>query len=210
VVLKHPVLYRQGRDNLDMNMSQLSLWLCYAVVHSLLVFWLPYASFAAQDTVWDAAGKGLTDGFDVRGFAVFCTMTWAMQLSVSLNTLHWTRWNYGLIIFSQTVFYLFCITLSSSATFSWEFVGVTLQTLARPAFYLNIALSCAALTLLDLGVKATRLAVAPQACETARVWESLKKPWPEEAGSSSIVSSSAPSSSSSSNSSAKNLTAPRR
>ena len=102
MVLKHPALYRQGRDNLDMNVSQVLQWLGYAVVHSLLVFWLPYASFSLKDTAWEPR-TGYSQGIDVRGLAIFCAMTWAMQLSVSWSTLTWTRWNWGVIAFSQSV-----------------------------------------------------------------------------------------------------------
>ena len=149
-------------------MHELASWLVYAVLHSLLVFWLPFGSFKG-DTVWDAS-KGLLDGTEVRGFVIFCTMTWAMQLSVSLNTLSWTRWNYGLILFSQFVFYIFCLVLASSRIFSTDFLGVTTSALSRPAFYLNIMLSCASLTLLDFTFKGVRLAVAPRPCDTARLW----------------------------------------
>jgi len=149
-------------------MHELASWLVYAVLHSLLVFWLPFGSFKG-DTVWDAS-KGLMDGIEIRGFVIFCTMTWAMQLSVSLNTLSWTRWNYGLILFSQFVFYIFCLVLASSRIFSADFLGVTTSALSRPAFYFNIMLSCASLTLLDFTFKGIRLAVAPKPCDTARLW----------------------------------------
>ena len=171
-MLKHPILYRQGLENLDMNMPELVGWLGLAVLHSLLVFWLPYASFSPRDTVWDAS-SGLMDGIDVRGLVVFCVMTWAMQLSISLNTLSWTRWNIGLIALSQVVFYIFVLVMASSTAFSWDFVGVATQALARPAFYLNVALSCAALTLVDVGVKGARLAFAPRPCDVARKWDSM-------------------------------------
>jgi magnesium-transporting ATPase (P-type) len=196
VVLKHPALYRQGRDNLDMNVSQVLQWLGYAVVHSLLVFWLPYASFSLKDTAWEPR-TGYSQGIDVRGLAIFCAMTWAMQLSVSFSTLTWTRWNWGVIAFSQAVFYVFVAVLASSAAFSWDFVGVAARAFGSAPFYLNMGLSCAALTLLDVAVKGARLALAPQACETARVWHGLGV-WREEDGSAPEGSSAA-----------KNLTAPR-
>ena len=195
MVLKHPALYRQGRDNLDMNVSQVLQWLGYAVVHSLLVFWLPYASFSLKDTAWEPR-TGYSQGIDVRGLAIFCAMTWAMQLSVSFSTLTWTRWNWGVIAFSQAVFYVFVAVLASSAAFSWDFVGVAARAFGSAPFYLNMGLSCAALTLLDVAVKGARLALAPQACETARVWHSLGV-WREEDGSAADAGG------------AKNLTAPR-
>jgi len=146
----------------------------YAVLHSVLIFWLPYGSFSVKDTPWDYKyGRG--DGIDVRGFATFCSMIWAMQLAVGLITLSWTKWNIGVIIFSQVVFFIFAIILSLSTSFTYDWYGVALQALNRPAFYLCISLVCGAFMLVELTLMGTRLAVAPRADETARLWESKGK-----------------------------------
>lgn len=164
-------MYAVGRNNLDLNITVLLGWLGYGILHSVIIFWLPYASHSTKDTVWDGT-SGYNDGLDIKGFTTFCAMVWCMQLAVSLITHTWTRWNWGLIAFSQVMFYLFAIVLASSTSFSPEFLGVALYTLARGAFYLNCILVCGTFLLVELTITALRLAYAPRADETARLWES--------------------------------------
>jgi hypothetical protein len=165
------VLYGTGREFSDLNVARLLQWGGSAVVHGVLVFWLVYAAFDAADTTWDLSSRG--DGLDVRGLTTFFVMTWTMQLTFALEVLTWTRVHAAVLAISQVGFLLFAVVYNVLLSASPNFYGVTFETLARPAFWLLIALVMGAVLAYELGARALRTSIWPRPEETARLWAAL-------------------------------------
>lgn len=166
-VYHDPGTYSTGISYGDLNVPLMVRWIARGVVHASLVFWIPYLSYAAHDTVTDARA-GQADGMTLAGFTTFLAMVWAMQLVVALETLTWTRSGAGSIAFSMTVFYAFVLVYAGLATFSSEFYGVALTAFSRPAHWLAGLCTLGAVVLVELTGEALRLQFAPAAIDAKR------------------------------------------
>jgi hypothetical protein len=160
-------VYAVGLFYMDFNLKTMRTWAIKAIVHSVLVFWIPYGCYSVIDGSWDSS-SGMTDGLAVAGLATFCSLVWGMQLTVSFQTFYWTRLNTIFIAISMIGWYIFILFYSNLNSVSPEFYGVTFTTLARPSYWLMIILVLGAMTLYDFSYELIRLQFFPTAIDVAR------------------------------------------
>ena len=73
-------------------------WIALAVLHSVIVFWIPYSLYAPTDGTESA--KGVTDGMDVSGLMTFTSLACGMTLKVALEMNSWSWLNHLVIVVS--------------------------------------------------------------------------------------------------------------
>lgn len=152
---------------MDLNVKKMLQWIGKAVAHSAIVFWVPYGCYSAFNGSWDPSG-GKVDGLAVAGLTTFSSLVWGMQLTVSLQTLHWTWLNHLFLWLSIAGFYVFILLYSNLYSMTPEFYGVTVITLSRPAYWFMLVLVLGMMLLFDLTVELVRSQLFPQAIDIAR------------------------------------------
>ncbi len=165
-MLAHPSVYASGLYNLDLNVPLMLKWIAAAIVHSLILFWLPYGVYMGIDAAFSRNGSA--DGFEMASWTTFSALVWGMQLSVSLQTLSWTRLNIIMMLISMIGWYVIFLVYSNLRSFSPQFYGVALLALTRPAYYLTILFTLGAQLLWDLSLESIRTTFFPDSVDIAR------------------------------------------
>ncbi len=134
-------------------------WGATAIIHSVIVFWIPYGTYAVWDTLWDGE-TGYTQGLNTAGLSTFICLVWGMQLTVSFITLSWTKWNVGILVLSQVGFYCFLL-LYQALWVAPDFWAVLSMTAQNAAHWLSIVLVLGTMMLWDVSLELMRSQVSP-------------------------------------------------
>jgi hypothetical protein len=159
--------YQVGLTGSDLNLRKIMTWIVRAVLHSAVVFWLPFGCYALNGPLWDAS-HGMSDGLDVAGFATFCALIWGMQFKVSMETLSWTYLNHIFLWASIIIFYIFAIGYSNIFSLSPQMYGVAVITLMRPTYWLMLVLVLGTMVAVDFTLELVRLEFFPTPVDIAR------------------------------------------
>ena len=170
--LAHPAVYAQGREGLDLNPRRMLVWLGQAVLHSAVVFWLPYGVYGADDVGTSpsgaAGGGGGATGQAAAGILTFSCLVWGMTLKVAFETLSWTYLNTLMVALSMLGFYAFILVYQSFSSFSPEFYGVASEALGRSSYWLTLALVLGIMVALELVLQLLVSQFAPAPVDIAR------------------------------------------
>ncbi|XP_053599624.1 probable phospholipid-transporting ATPase IA isoform X4 [Plodia interpunctella] len=86
IMLKHPVLYIPSQKGLLFNVQVFWVWAVNALLHSVLLFWLPVL-LCAHEALWPAGGVG---GYLVLGNFIYTYVVLTVCLKAGLATHSWT------------------------------------------------------------------------------------------------------------------------
>ncbi|RHY26854.1 hypothetical protein DYB32_007284, partial [Aphanomyces invadans] len=92
-----PPLYMTGQRNEDLNVKYFSWWIFNAFYHAFISFFLP---------VYIIRGFS-TEAFHVQGTTIYSGLLMTMNLKVIYETLSWTVFSYGFMVFSFLLFFFF-------------------------------------------------------------------------------------------------------
>jgi magnesium-transporting ATPase (P-type) len=164
--LSHPAVYAVGMLYKDLNMKKMLYWIMRAVLHSAIVFWLPYGAFAPVDGTVDGQG-GLVDGMSVAGLTTFLALVWAMQVKVGMIASTWTWINHLVIWLSMLGFYGFVLIYQLLSGFAPDFFHVANVAFSRPSHWLSIILVMGVMAACDFAIDGVRLEFFPTATDIA-------------------------------------------
>ena len=77
--LQHPQVYESGRKNMYLSVRKMAQWICHAIIHGLIIFFIPLFAFL-YGAAWSPDGK--SDGLYVAGLAIYTCMIFAMHWKV--------------------------------------------------------------------------------------------------------------------------------
>jgi magnesium-transporting ATPase (P-type) len=152
--LDHPSVYEVGRKYADLNMKKILTWICWAILHSVLVFWLVYGIMGPTEGSWSS--DGLNSGLSEAGLTHFNTLVWAMQFEVGMQTISWSWVNYFVLALSMGLFYIVLFGYSQLNTMSPEFYGVAARTFSSPTYWLMILLMFGAMIAFEYSAELVR------------------------------------------------------
>mmetsp|Transcript_26465 Transcript_26465/g.82638 ORF Transcript_26465/g.82638 Transcript_26465/m.82638 type:complete len:1298 (+) Transcript_26465:325-4218(+) len=78
--MKHPYLYIQGRNNLDMDAKAICSWVGTALVHGIIIYGIPFLQYPGM------TDDGMGQGFLVWGTTVFISLVFSMNTKVLEET----------------------------------------------------------------------------------------------------------------------------
>jgi magnesium-transporting ATPase (P-type) len=113
--MANPPLYKTGQRNEDLNLKSFSIWICNAMYHACISFWL---------------GRFIVDAYldqaiHLQGITIYTGLLMTMNAKVILETLSWTIISYGFVIFSFGLFFFFLGVYPYCTFLSWDMWGVT-------------------------------------------------------------------------------------
>jgi magnesium-transporting ATPase (P-type) len=171
--LAHPSVYAVGLRYADLNMKKILTWIAWAVLHSVIVFWVFFGVMGANsldgskpvENGWESNGQ--QEGLYVQGTGQFSVMLWAMQFEVLMQTVSWTWLTYLMMAISMGGYYIFLLIYAQMFSFAPDFYGVAVETLARPTYWLIIILVMGIMMLVDWTVELCRRQYNPTPSDIA-------------------------------------------
>ncbi|OWR45528.1 hypothetical protein KGM_215959 [Danaus plexippus plexippus] len=109
IMLRHPVLYVPSQQGLLFNVRVFWVWAVNALLHSVLLFWLPVL-LAAHHVVWSSGKDG---GYLVLGNFVYTFVVATVCLKAGLATHSWTWVTHLSIWGSVALWFLFILIYSN-------------------------------------------------------------------------------------------------
>ncbi|RHZ32667.1 hypothetical protein DYB37_012825 [Aphanomyces astaci] len=110
-----PALYMTGQRNDDLNVYRFCLWIGNAIFHACVSFWLP---------IYIVAGYP-TEAFHLQGTTIYTGLLMTMNCKVIMETMSWTMYSHGFIVFSLLLFFFFLGVYPLFTFLSWDMVGIT-------------------------------------------------------------------------------------
>ncbi|KAF0724158.1 hypothetical protein AaE_009804 [Aphanomyces astaci] len=110
-----PALYKTGQRNDDLNVYRFCLWIGNAIFHACVSFWLP---------IYIVAGYP-TEAFHLQGTTIYTGLLMTMNCKVIMETMSWTMYSHGFIVFSLLLFFFFLGVYPLFTFLSWDMVGIT-------------------------------------------------------------------------------------
>lgn len=172
--LRHPAVYAVGLRYEDLNLRKILMWIWWAVLHSVLVFWPVYGIMGYKSPTTPNAPvegswrqDGLQEGLYVAGTTQYCAMVWAMQFEVGMQIISWTWLSYFMIAFSMAGFHLFLGVYANMRSFAPEFYGVAAETFGRADYWLIVILVVVMVAVLDYSTELLRRMLRPTSSDIA-------------------------------------------
>lgn len=109
--MDEPELYRNISGNKYMRLPVFVGWCILAYFHSLIYYYLPYATAAAYPGVLDASGTGVLSNWDF-GVLVITTSVVVINLKLYVMTKYWTFWTHVVYWGTMIAFLAFSIFYS--------------------------------------------------------------------------------------------------
>ncbi|RHY26859.1 hypothetical protein DYB32_007279, partial [Aphanomyces invadans] len=110
-----PALYTTGQRNDDLNVYRFCIWIANAIFHAVLSFWLP---------IYIVVGY-TTEAFHLQGTTIYTGLLMTMNCKVIMETMSWTMFNHGFIVFSVVLYFFFLGVYPLFTFLSWDMVGIT-------------------------------------------------------------------------------------
>lgn len=126
--------YMSGRDNLDLNLGQMALWLLQATIDSILIFGFSFGAMAAPRQVLSPEGD--VDDLYMLGLITFTGMLIGMLYKAATNTYTWTWVNFFFFFGSALLFVIFLAIYGSLPIMAGGFYGVPGHMARHPSFWL--------------------------------------------------------------------------
>ncbi|XP_042234185.1 probable phospholipid-transporting ATPase IA isoform X3 [Homarus americanus] len=172
--MKYPELYRESQSGSHFNWKVFVWWVWLALVHSVLVFVLPYLSMT-QDVAW---GHGRVGGYLMTGNMVYTYVVITVCLKAGLETDAWTWVTHLAIWGSIASWFIFLLVYSNFwpiLPMAPDMCGIYLQVYSSPVFWFGVILIPLACLLPDIVVKTIRNSICKSLTEQVRESEISNK-----------------------------------
>lgn len=126
--------YMSGRDNLDLNLGQMALWLLQAILDSILIFGFSFGAMSAPRQVLSPEGDA--DDLYMLGLITFTGMLIGMLYKAATNTYTWTWVNFFFFFGSALLFCIFLAIYGALPVKAGAFYGVPGHIARHPSFWL--------------------------------------------------------------------------
>jgi len=126
--------YMSGRDNLDLNLGQMALWLLQATIDSILIFGFSFGAMSVPRRVLSPGGD--VDDLYMLGLITFTGMLIGMLYKAATNTYTWTWVNFFFFFGSALLFVIFLAIYGSLPIMAGGFYGVPGHMARHPSFWL--------------------------------------------------------------------------
>lgn len=144
-----PKLYYVGQKSTIFNWTNYFVWVFTGVVHSLIIFILPYYIFLGTIS----RGDGQTSDLWIFSITSFTSIIFIVNLKLMVQMKYFTRQNFvAIIVLSIGIYYAFmwvCNYLTASNTYA-----TILEMHLSPLYYLAIGLCVALCFCVDLFIRA--------------------------------------------------------
>lgn len=156
-VLSRPEVYMSGLYHMNLNIKSMIGWLMHAFAYAMIVFFLPWATYAPAGPSWSP--DGVVDGLSVAGQTTFTCLVLAMQLKVALPniTTTWAWPNHLFFWLSILGYFIFLLGYSSIFSVAPQYYGVVLAMMSRAPFWFVVILTLGAGFAFDLALEHSRL-----------------------------------------------------
>ncbi|XP_049540344.1 probable phospholipid-transporting ATPase IA isoform X4 [Anopheles darlingi] len=151
-MLKEPRLYEPSQSAQLFNVKVFWHWILNALVHSVVLYWLPMCSYKG-DVIW---GNGRDGGYLVLGNIVYTYVVVTVCLKAGLITNSWTWLTHCSIWGSIVLWFLFIFIYSNiwpTLPVGAVFTGMDDMVFSTPVFWLGLLLIPATALLPDVIVK---------------------------------------------------------
>ncbi|XP_042883208.1 probable phospholipid-transporting ATPase IA isoform X4 [Penaeus japonicus] len=172
--MKYPELYRESQSGSHFNWKVFVWWVWLALVHSVMVFVLPYLAMT-QDVAW---GHGLVGGYLMVGNMVYSYVVVTVCLKAGLETDAWTWVTHLAIWGSIASWFIFLLVYSNFwpvLPMAPDMCGIYFQVYSSPVFWFGLILIPLACLLPDVCVKTIRNSVYKSLTEQVRESEISNK-----------------------------------
>ncbi|XP_028167293.1 probable phospholipid-transporting ATPase IA isoform X1 [Ostrinia furnacalis] len=127
IMLRHPILYIPSQQGLLFNVRVFWVWAINALLHSVLLFWLPV--LMAPTALWP---NGRDGGYLVLGNIVYTYVVLTVCLKAGLATHSWTWVTHVAIWGSVAMWFLFILIYSN--IYPWILIGAVMRGMDRMVF----------------------------------------------------------------------------
>ena len=114
--------YMSGRENLDLNLGQMALWLLQAVIDSVLIFGFSFGAMRGSRQVLSVDGDA--DDLYVLGLIAYTGMLVGMLYKAATNTYTWTWVNHFFFWGSALLYVMFLAVYGALPLVAGGFFGV--------------------------------------------------------------------------------------
>ncbi|XP_060800774.1 probable phospholipid-transporting ATPase IA isoform X1 [Amyelois transitella] len=121
IMLRHPVLYVPSQQGLLFNVRVFWVWAVNALLHSVLLFWLPML-LVSHHVLWPSGKDG---GFLVMGNFVYTYVVLTVCLKAGLATHSWTWVTHVAIWGSVAMWFIFILIYSN--VYPWILIGAVMR-----------------------------------------------------------------------------------
>ncbi|XP_055378275.1 probable phospholipid-transporting ATPase IA isoform X3 [Condylostylus longicornis] len=169
-MIKYPALYKTSQSATLFNVKVFWIWIGNALLHSILLFWLPLLAYQSE-SIW---GNGKTGGYLVLGNTVYTFVVITVCLKAGLIMKSWTWLTHVSIWGSILLWFLFILVYSHlwpHFPFAAVFCGMDKILLSSPVFWLGLFLIPLASLLVDVSVKFIHLSIYKPLTEAVREME---------------------------------------
>ncbi|CAH0396964.1 unnamed protein product [Chilo suppressalis] len=128
IMLRHPVLYTASQRGLLFNVRVFWVWAINALLHSVLLFWLPVL-LTSHHILWPSGKDG---GYLVLGNLVYTYVVLTVCLKSGLATHSWTCVTHLSIWGSVAMWLLFILVYSN--IYPWVMIGSVMRGMDRMVF----------------------------------------------------------------------------
>ncbi|ESO08153.1 hypothetical protein HELRODRAFT_75635 [Helobdella robusta] len=162
--LTYPSLYTPGHKNLFFNKKIFAMSVVEGVVSSLVLFFVPYASFynAVKPNGQDLGGH------KAFGTIVASSLIVTVTLRCALDTWFWTGFNH-FVIWGSIVFYFAFTFIFYSELFDYTYLGTSENVMGTTNFFFTLILVVTMLLLPVVSLRFYRLNKNPTLTDLARV-----------------------------------------
>nr|CAG4643715.1 EOG090X00X3 [Lepidurus arcticus] len=137
--MTYPALYKSSQSGKHFNVKVFWLWIMKALIHSVVLFWLPLEAFK-MDVLW---GNGRDGGYLVLGNAVYTYVVVTVCLKAALETYAFTWLTWLAIGGSMATWFLFFIIYSNlwpALPIGANMIGMDRMLLGSLVFWLGLIL----------------------------------------------------------------------
>ncbi|XP_032799496.1 probable phospholipid-transporting ATPase IA isoform X1 [Daphnia magna] len=152
VSYRYPQLYKPSQTAQHFNVKVFWYWMLKALLHSMLLFWLPLMAFG-EDIVWS---NGKDGGYLILGNAVYTYVVVTVCLKAALETSSWTWLSLLAIGGSVLTWFLFLAFYSHfwpSLPLAANMAGMSHMLLSSPVFWWGLIMAPATALLPDFSIK---------------------------------------------------------
>nr|XP_012547218.1 probable phospholipid-transporting ATPase IA isoform X8 [Bombyx mori] len=167
IMLRHPILYIPSQQGLLFNVRVFWVWAVNALLHSVLLFWLPVA-LADHHVLWSSGKDG---GYLVLGNLVYTYVVLTVCLKAGLATHSWTWVTHVSIWGSLALWLLFLLIYSNiypTILIGAVMLGMDRMVFGSLVFWFGLILIPIATLIPDLVVTVVRNSAFKSATEAVR------------------------------------------
>ena len=172
--MNNPSLYKETQKGLFFNNKVFWKWIINAIIHSMILFWLPMKAFE-YGMIWD---NGKTGDYLTLGNTVYSCVVLTVCLKAGMETNAW-NWIIHLSIWGSIVLWYLYLTLTSffwpTLPFSADMTGMIVMLSKTPFFWMCMLMVPFCTLLPDIILQSLTLTVKPSPTDIVRLKEHGKK-----------------------------------